>query len=107
MTEPNTRTTLWGDRRLDETFRDLGERLRALERVDVALATLDLRVADLIHDTGITTIDIKSIRQDLQTQREQDRRDRRQDRRWIIGTTIAGSGMVIAAIAVILSAAGV
>ena len=94
---------VWPDSRLDDTIRNITERLRTLEKVDVTLATLDLRLTDLAHDTHVSVKELHDLRQTVQDRREQDRKDRQQDRRWLIGTTVTGSGMVIAALATILS----
>ena len=93
----------WPDTRLDDAIRNITERLRTLEKVDVTLATLDLRLTDVAHDVNAGSKELHALRQTVADRREQDRKDRQQDRRWLIGTTIAGSGMVIAALATILS----
>ena len=94
---------MWPDSRLDDAIRNITERIRTLEKVDVTLATLDLRLTDLAHDTNASAKELRDLRQVVQDRREQNRTDRTQDRRWLVGTTIAGAGMVIAAMATIFS----
>ena len=84
-------------------MRDIVERLRTLEKVDVTLATLDLRLNDLAHDTHSSSKELRELRQTVQDRREQDRKDRLQDRRWLIGTTLSAAALVITAVGIILS----
>lgn len=101
-------------RRLDETFAELRKRLDRLEDVDlhIQMAELAVYVKGVHEDVEECRKMWERLDANLTNQREKDRQEREQrilqvqaerksDRRWLTGTILTASGLVVAAIGVL------
>ena len=102
----------WSDDRLDDLLARVDantEQLRRLTDVMVQQAQMTERLEDLSEDTRTCLSEIRQMardqaqKEDAQRQREIEiRRERIVDRRWLIGTALTVSAIVVAALGVFL-----
>lgn len=90
------------EERLEHEREDIHELMEAVRRLPEELAILRERVGAAIKRSTDCVNRQEQLARDLQKREKEQSDERKSDRRWLVGTFIAASGLVVTALAILV-----
>jgi chromosome segregation ATPase len=94
----------WTDERLDDFAKRIEARLKRVEDVNDRLTRVEGKVDDSRDDLREIKSDLRLAETERAEEREKRDRERRENIRWLVGTVLAATTIIVSAIGIFLGA---
>lgn len=103
----------WTDERLDDRFAAIEARLKRMDGIPERMVALEQQVSAVRTDTTELLRGLRNLEERLeeraaqrQEEREAQRIERKMDRRWMVGTLLAATALIVSAVGLLVSQLG-
>jgi hypothetical protein len=87
---------------VDQRLSDLAVEVRALAPLVISHARMELQIVAAIEEAREGRREIEKLRASISEREEGQRRERKADRRWMLGTVLTASLLIVAAIGLLV-----